>query len=95
MERWDTVSRWKEEFLLRQKRDRTGFWKVWWTLDWRPRRWGTESYLGFRFQEGGWGTLVEKLFLLGTAPTRAVSESTHICACRGLRVAGQLGDLII
>lgn len=51
--------------------------------------------MGFRFQEGGWGTLVEKLFLLGTAPTRAVSARTHICEGRGLRVAGQLGDLII
>lgn len=56
---------------------------------------GAESYLGFRFQEGGWGTLVEKLFLLGTAPTRAVSARTHICAGRRLRVAGQLGDLIM
>lgn len=56
---------------------------------------GTESYLGFRFQEGGWGSLVEELFLLGTVSTRAVSARTHIYEGQGLHVPGQLGDLII
>ena len=51
---------------------------------------GTESYLGFRFQEGGWGSLVEELYSELFQPELCLQGLTSVRA-RGCIYLANLG----